>query len=267
MEVSTSGFYAWRQRPDSRRDVQNAELSRQIKNAFEASFKTYGSPRMHVELVKKGIRCGLNRVARIMRLNGIQARPKKRFVVTTNSEHTSPVHENVLDRQFTAAMPNECWASDITYIWTMEGWLYVAVILDLFNRQVIGWSTGSTIDQSLVIRALRAALLSRRPPQGLLHHSDRGSQYASRAYQAELQNFDIVGSMSRKGNCWDNAVVESFFSTLKTEMIGGKIYKSRSEARADIFEYIEIWYNRQRRHSTLGYLSPTEFEQRAVVSG
>jgi transposase InsO family protein len=202
-----------------------------------------------------------------MRIAGIQARKKRRFVVTTDSKHQLPVAANVLDRQFTVAVPNERWASDITYIWTMEGWLYLAVVLDLFNRQVVGWSTDSTIDQLLVARALSKALHMRRPSAGLLHHSDRGSQYASRAYQEQLSQAGIVCSMSRKGNCWDNAVVESFFSTLKTELIGDYVYRTRAEARANIFEYIEIWYNRQRRHSSLGYLSPTEFEQKAVAIG
>ena len=267
MEVSSSGYYAWRYRPDSRRDRQNEYLTQQIKIVYEKSRRTYGSPRMHADLAGEGIRCGLNRVARLMRMSNLRARSKRRFVATTDSRHALPISQNVLDRQFTATAPNERWASDITYIWTMEGWLYLAVVLDLFNRQVVGWSTDSTIDQSLVTRALTAALQRRRPPTGLLHHSDRGSQYASLAYQAELRSYGIAGSMSRKGNCWDNAVVESFFSTLKTEMMKEGPYRTRAEARADIFEYIEIWYNRQRRHSTLGYLSPTEFEARAVVVG
>ena len=267
MEVSSSGYYAWRHRPDSIRARQNADLLELIKDAYEASHETYGSPRIHVQLVAQGVRSGLNRVARLMRVAGIQARKKRRYVITTDSRHHLPVAQNVLDRRFTVAVPNERWASDITYIWTMEGWLYLAVVLDLFNRQVVGWSTSSTIDQSLVGRALSKALQMRRPPEGLLHHSDRGSQYASRAYQEQLVEAGITCSMSRKGNCWDNAVVESFFSTLKTELVDGKVYRSRSEARADIFEYIEIWYNRQRRHSSLGYLSPTEFEQKAVTVG
>ena len=267
MEVSCSGYYAWRHRPESQRSVRNAELLVQIEAAYKASHETYGSPRIHVQLVAQGVCSGLNRVARLMRIAGIQARKKRRFVATTDSGHHLPIAQNVLDRQFTVAVPNECWASDITYIWTMEGWLYLAVVLDLFNRQVIGWSTDSTIDQSLVSRALSKALHMRRPFTGLLHHSDRGSQYASRAYQEQLNQAGIVCSMSRNGNCWDNAVVESFFSTLKTELIGDYVYRTRAEARANIFEYIEIWYNRQRRHSSLGYLSPTEFEQKAVAIG
>jgi transposase InsO family protein len=267
MEVSSSGYYAWRHRPESERSVRNADLLIQIQATYKASHETYGSPRIYVELLAQGIRSGLNRVARLMRVAGIQARKKRRFVVTTDSKHHLPVAPNVLDRQFIVAAPNERWVSDITYIWTMEGWLYLAVVLDLFNRQVVGWSTDSTIDQLLVSRALSKALHMRGPSTGLLLHSDRGSQYASRAYQEQLGQASIVCSMSRKGNCWDNAVVESFFSTLKTELIGDYVYHTRAEARSNIFEYIEIWYNRQRRHSSLGYLSPTEFEQKAVAVG
>jgi len=261
MEVTHSGFYAWRTSMPSPRSESNEQLLCHIKEVHHASKQTYGSPRIHQELRTQGLRCGRHRIARLMRAHQIRAKGKRRFVVTTQSDHSQPVHENILDRQFTASAPNQRWASDITYLWTNEGWLYLAVVLDLFSRRVVGWSMQERMHTSLVSDALTMALAARRPSSGLLHHSDRGSQYASGSYQDQLQQHEITCSMSRKGNCWDNAVVESFFSTLKWELISDQSVGSRSEMRSSIFEYIEVWYNRKRRHSTLGYVSPAQFEQ------
>jgi len=263
--VRPSGYYVWRRNPGGNREKENVRLVTHIKAVHEESKKTYGSPRIHIELCSRGIRCGKNRVARLMRQRGIQARHKRRFKATTDSNHDLPVHDNRLDRSFDVSSPNTTWAADITYIWTREGWLYLAVILDLFSRKIVGWSMSERMEKQLVIDALLMALGRRKPVIGMLHHSDRGSQYASKEYQALLKKAGIGCSMSRKANCWDNAVAESFFSTLKREWVHGKRYRTRSDARADIFYYIETWYNRKRRHSTLGYLSPAEFEWKAAA--
>jgi len=263
-DLSVSGYYSWRKNPGSNRGKENVSLLTHIKAIHEESKKTYGSPRIHVELGNQGIRCGKNRVARLMRQSGIQAKHRRKFKATTDSKHNLPVQGNSLNRSFDVASPDTSWVADITYVWTREGWLYLAVILDLFSRKVIGWSMGQRMGKQLVIGALLMALGQRRPAGGLLHHSDRGTQYASHEYQAILKNAGIRCSMSRKANCWDNAVAESFFSTLKREWVNGKRYQTRTEARADIFSFIETWYNRKRRHSTLGYLSPEEFERRAL---
>ena len=205
---------------------------------------------------------GRHRVARLMQQQGLHARKKRRFQTTTDSRHGLPVAANVLDRQFTVTAPDTAWVTDITYLWTREGWLYLAVILDLFSRRVVGWSMSESITRQLTLDALEAALGQRTPPPGLLHHSDRGSQYASGDYQALLDAHGLVGSMSRRGNCWDNAVAESFFSTLKIELVYPADWATRAAARAAVFEYLEVFYNGQRRHSSLGYLSPVAFEQR-----
>lgn len=260
LKVSPSGYYAWRGRPESERSRLNRKLLEEISRAYEASDKRYGSPNIYHELKAKGTRCSKNRVARLMRVNGIRAKLGRRFVVTTDSKHNLPVAENHLNRQFTIERPNEAWVSDITYIWTREGWLYLAVVIDLFSRQVVGWSAEATADRALVLGALEQALQTRRPQAGLLLHSDRGCQYASTDYQAELSRWSILCSMSRKGNCWDNAPAESFFASLKTEMIHQRRFQTRREARTAVFEYIEVWYNRQRLHSSLGYLSPVTYE-------
>jgi putative transposase len=265
--VSVSGYHVWRRNPGSSREKENLKLVTHIKAVHEESKKTYGSPRIHAELFSRGIQCGKNRVARLMRQRGIQARHKRKFKATTDSNHHLPVHDNVLNRSFDVGTPNRFWTADITYIWTREGWLYLAVILDLFARRIVGWSMNGRLGKQLVIDALLMALGQRKPVGGILHHSDRGSQYASKEYQVVLKEADISCSMSRKANCWDNAVVESFFSTLKREWVQGKVYRTRAEARADIFYYIETWYNRKRRHSTLGYLSPAEFESKAAKAG
>lgn len=195
-----------------------------------------------------------------MQVNGIAAKRKRRFVVTTDSRHSLPVAENKLNQQFTTSKPNEKWVTDITYVWTKEGWLYLAVVLDLFSRKVVGWSMDETMEKGLVMNALNMALKNRQPQKGLLHHSDRGSQYASADYQKLLEQQQITCSMSRKGNCYDNAAMESFFATLKQELVYHQQYENRQYAKQDIFEYIEVWYNRKRRHSSLGYMSPEEFE-------
>ena len=198
-----------------------------------------------------------------MKNNGIAAKRKRRYIITTDSKHDLPIADNKLDQDFTANKADEKWVSDITYIWTKEGWLYLAVVLDLFSRSVVGWAMNNNMERGLVITALTMALQARKPPKGLLHHSDRGSQYASNDYQQLLKDNKISCSMSRKGNCYDNAVMESFFATLKQELVYHRLYQNRKEARQDIFEYIEVWYNRKRIHSTLGYLSPQEFENKS----
>jgi putative transposase len=234
----------------------------EIGLSHKASDRTYGSPRVHQDLQAQGIRCSRKRVARLMRENGIRAKQARRFKATTDSDHNEPVAPNLLDRQFEVDRSDRVWTADITYIWTREGWLYLAVILDLFSRRVVGWSLGKRIDAQLTLRALRAALWSRKPPPGLLHHSDRGSQYACSDYQDMLDEHGILCSMSRKGDVWDNAVSESFFKTLKVERVNDRDYWTREEAKTDISAYIERFYNRTRRHSYLGYVSPVEYELR-----
>jgi len=262
LAVSASGYYAWRRRPMSQRERDNQELLDQIKEAHAASRKTYGSPRVHADLAKQGIQCNKKRVERLMRVNDIRGKQRgRRRVKTTDSAHNLPVAPNVLDRQFEADAPNQKWVTDITYIPTDEGWLYLAAVLDLFSRRVIGWSMASTLCTSLVKSALRMAITDRHPQAGLLHHSDRGSQYASAEYQSLLDAHQMVVSMSRTGNCYDNAPMESFFGTLKCELVHERHYHTRAEARQDIFEYIEVFYNRRRRHSSLGYRSPVQYEQ------
>ena len=260
LAVSTSGYYDWRGRAESRRQKEHRRLVVEIKAIHKESRQSYGSPRIHDELKDRGRRCGRKRVARLMRLHGLRAKQTRRFKATTDSKHTLPVAENVLSRQFTVSAPDVAWSADITYIPTRQGWLYLAVVIDLFSRRVVGWSMHKRLKRRLVLDALKMALRGRSPGPGLIHHSDRGSQYASGDYQALLAAQQMVCSMSRRGNCWDNAPVESFFSTLKRELVHHRRYQTRAEARADIFEYIEVWYNRRRRHSSLGYQSPAQYE-------
>jgi len=263
LAVSTSGYYAWRGRPQSQRAQDNLELVKRIKEVHASSRETYGSPRVHAELVQgQGIHCNKKRVERLMRIHDIRGRTRRRRrVQTTDSNHSLPVAPNLLDRQFEADLPNRKWVADITYVPTDQGWLYVAAVLDLFSRRVIGWSMSNTMCTLLVKDALEMAISLRHPQAGLLHHSDRGSQYASAEYQAVLQTGEIVSSMSGAGDCYDNAAMESFFGTLKCELIYDRHYRTRAEARQDIFEYIEVFYNRQRRRSSLGYLSPVAYEE------
>jgi putative transposase len=262
LEVSRSGYYAFERRGPSKRETADCQLAAEIRAVHKKSRRTYGSPRIHRELRDRQRRVGRKRIARVMRTEGIIGRPLRRFCRTTDSGHGLPVADNILDRKFEASRPDQVWVTDITYIPTMEGWLYLAVILDLFSRRVVGFAMSQLIDGQLVLAALAGALRRRRPLPGLLHHSDQGSQYASYDYQAALRHHGIVCSMSRRGHCWDNAVAESFFSTLKSELILEKPYPTRGLAGDLITDYIEGFYNPERRHSTLDYLSPIEYELR-----
>jgi putative transposase len=262
LKLTRSGYYAWCKRKTSPRNQENEILLDQIKQIHQASRQSYGSPRIHAVLVAKGFQVGRKRVVRLMAKLGIGARPKRKFKATTDSEHDSPIAKNVLGRDFTATEPDRTWVADMTYIWTTQGWLYLAVIIDLFSRRVVGWSMADHMRTELVLTALDAALGQRIPsPTGLVFHSDRGSQYASADYQAALLKADITASMSRRANCWDNAVAESFFGTLKIELIYPRIFSTKAIARTVIAEWIEVFYNRQRIHSTIGYLTPVQFEE------
>jgi putative transposase len=261
LDVSESGYYAWRKRPQSQHTREDARLTTQIQDLFVARRGVYGSPRIHADLKALGWRTSRKRVARLMQENGMDARRKPFHPITTRSNPKHAVAPNLLQQDFTAERPNEKWTGDITSIPTAQGWLYLAVILDVFSRRVIGWAMSARCDELLVETALRMALARRRPEAGLLHHTDRGSQYTSRAYQQVLEQVEIKVSMSGKGNCYDNAVTESFFGTVKDECVHRTLYHSHDEARQSLFEYLEVFYNRQRRHSSLGYLSPAVFEQ------
>lgn len=262
LSIGRSTYYGWRNRPPSRRSVEDATLVRLIRQIHRESRARYGSPRIHLELRELGHFVGRKRVARLMRASGLRARHFKRYKHTTQSGHRLPVAPNVLDRRFAVKRPDTVWAGDITYLWTCEGWVYLAVILDLCSRRVVGWSMSVRMTKELVVAALRKALGERLPTRGLLYHSDRGSQYASNDYQVLLERHGVRASMSGKGNCYDNAVVEAFFASLKRELTHGKRYVSREEAYRDVFDYIEVFYNRRRRHSSIGGLSPDEFEKR-----
>jgi transposase InsO family protein len=266
LDVSTTGYYAWRRRAMSGRAAANARLLIEIRAIHRESRGTYGSPRMHAELEARGIPCSENRVARLMQRHAVRAKTRRRrFRCTTDSRHAFAVEPNRLARRFAVAQiasTDVAWAGDISLVWTAEGWLYLAVLLDLRSRRVIGWAMQATIDRSLTLQALRMALAQRHPGQHTLHHSDRGSQYACGDYRRLLKQYSIRCSMSRKGDCWDNAVVESFFASLKSELVDDVHWESRSQAGAAIAAYIEGWGNRRRRHSTLGYLSPVQFELR-----
>ena len=263
LRVSRAGYYAWRRRPPSARSRANLQLLVAIRAVHQQSRSRYGSPRVTRELQAQGYRCSEPRVARLMRAAGVQAKRRRRFRVTTDSRHGEPVAPNRLQRRFAVPLiggVNRVWASDITYIPTREGWLYLAVVLDLASRRVIGWALRHTLERRLTLDALQMALAHRQPAPGVLHHADRGSQYACGDYQALLTAQGMISSMSRKGDCWDNAVVESFFATFKTELVDDADWDTREKARTAIFEYIEGWYNRERRHSSLGYRSPVQYE-------
>ena len=262
LEVSVSGYRAWKRGGTSKRKhLTDAQLLAVISAIHAETKGAYGSPRIIDEIRERGFPVGKERVERLMRENGIRARHKRRYKATTDSKHTLPVAPNVLDRNFTPKAPNQAWGADLTYVWTDEGWLYLAIVLDLFNREIVGWSIKSRMTADIVTDALTMAWFRRKPGPGLIHHSDRGSQYASAAFQAKLAEYRMVCSMSRKGNCWDNAPTESFFNSLKNERVHGQRYATRAEAIADLFDYLEAFYNRSRRHSTLGYKSPTQFLQ------
>jgi len=266
LEVSRSGYYAWLKRPLSPQKMANQSLTQQIKQIHQHSRQTYGSPRIQAELAAQGFRCGHNRVARLMRQAQVWAKQKRKFkVTTTDSAHTYPVAPNLLNQNFTTSQSNEKWLADITYIPTAEGWLYLAAVLDLYSRRIVGWAMSDSLERPLVITALQMAVQRRQPAPGLLHHSDRGSQYASDDYQAWLTHYQICGSMSRTGNCYDNAPMESFFGSLKTELVHHCHYLSKAEAKTSIFEYIELFYNRFRRHSALLFLSPVNYENLSLI--
>ena len=261
--VSQSGYFAWRSRPASPRQREDLVLLAHIRSAFARSHGTYGSPRMTRELPDEGVQISRRRTARLMRENGLKARQKRRFKRTTDSHHAFPVAPNLLDQDFSAERPNQKWNADISYVWTSEGWLYLAVVLDLFARRVVGWAVSARLHQELALEALRKALAIRRPSAGLIHHADRGSQYCATAYQAELKEHGIRISMSGKGNCYDNSVVETFFKTLKSELVWRTVFQTRAEAKQAIGRYIDGFYNPVRRHSTLDYVSPVQFERLA----
>lgn len=258
--VSQSGYYAWKGRPASRRQCEDMVLLAHIRNAFALSNETYGSPRMTRDLQDDGFAVGRRRVARLMRDNGLQARRKRRFRRTTDSRHAWPIAPNMLDGNFTAERPNEKWGVDISYIWTTQGWLYLAVVLDLFARRIVGWAVSDRLKKDLALEALRKAVALRQPPPGLIHHSDRGSQYCSIDYRAALKKIGAIASMSGKGNCYDNAVVETFFKTIKSELVWRTVFQTRRQAETEISYYIDGFYNPVRRHSTCDYQSPIRYE-------
>jgi putative transposase len=261
LDVTRSGYYAWRDRPQCERRKRRGELVKRIREAHERSRCTYGSPRITAELKASGVSVCENTVAQYMRKDGLFVTPRRRFFPrTTDSAHAHPIAPNRLDRDFEASAPDRKWACDLTYVFTEEGWLYLSVVIDLFSRKVVGWSMSDGLKARGVAEALVMAIARRKPRAGLLHHSDRGIQYACELYRSLLAEHGITCSMSRPGNCYDNAVVESFFGTLKSELVHRTRYRTRAEARSRIFEWIECWYNRQRRHSSLGYMSPEAFE-------
>ncbi len=260
LNVSSSGYYAWINRPQSQRDKDNEELLKKIRIIYEKSRKTYGAPRIYAALKREGVKCGRNRVARLMRRSSIIPKPHKRYMQNTVFKAQDVAANNIVQRRFKVSKPNKIWASDITCFWTKSGWLYLAVVIDLYSRKVIGWSMGGAMAEDLPKDALTMALLNRRPQNRLIHHSDRGAQYTSYNFRQELEKNNLLCSLSRKGDCYDNAVVESFFKTLKTELNPEEYFKNQKEAKIKLFDYIEVFYNRQRLHSALGYLSPQEFE-------
>lgn len=260
LDVSSSGYHAWNGRPVASHAERDAILDGHVRAAYAASKGRYGSPRVHAELRARGEHVGRKRVARLMKRAGLAGRKRRRFQATTDSKHAFPIAPNVLERDFTATEPNRTWVTDITFVWTQEGWLYLAVILDLFSRRVVGWATSANVDRHLALTALADALEARRPRPGLVHHSDRGSTYASGDYRRVLDAHRIECSMSRKGDCWDNSVAESFFASLKREVDEIDRFESRAQATVIIRDYIDRFYNLQRRHSTIGYSSPVEFE-------
>ncbi len=267
LELAPSGFYAWRKRGKSAHARADERLKLHVRAAHQASKSRYGAPKVHAELRAQGISCGHNRVARLMREEELVAKRVRHFRVTTNSDHSYPLVGNKLKRRFDISVnteTNRVWSADITYLPTSEGWLYLAVVIDLASRRIVGWSLDRLLHRELPLRALRMALIHRQPRPGVLHHSDRGSQYASLEYQSLLSEERFIPSMSRAGDCWDNAVVESFFATLKTELVNDAQWQTRREATQAVVEFIEVWYNRQRRHETLGYRTPVEYEREVL---
>jgi transposase InsO family protein len=265
LKISRNGYYSWRTHPFNERTEKNIKLLPMVRQIHSESGGTYGTRRIAKALQAMGISCGRSRARTLMKMAGLVAKQKKKFRVTTDSKHNLPVAPNLLNRKFDVEKPNHFWVSDITYVWTAQGWLYLAVIIDLFSRQIVGWSMNSRINRKLVADALRMAVWHRRPAPGLIFHSDRGSQYCSNDFQKLLKTYKMICSMSRKGNCWDNAVAESFFGSLKMERVFHRNYQNREEARRDIIDYIEMFYNSRRIHSYLGYVSPREFESRRIL--
>ena len=265
--VSRSGFYAWLTRPRSQRSLDDDALGKQVRLSFVDSDRTYGARRVWRDVLEAGHACGLHRIERLMRLQALRARPRRRGMPVDRGERsTAAIAPNLLDREFRATAPNQKWVADFTYLWTAEGWLYVAVVLDLYSRRVVGWSMQPHMTTQLVTDALMTAIWRRGKPDALLHHSDRGSQYTSDQFRRLLQELGVTCSMSRSGNCWDNSAMESFFKSLKTERTDRKIYRTRNDAKADVFDYIEVFYNGKRRHSTIGYVSPMQFEQQVQLA-
>lgn len=265
LTVSRSGYYGWTRREESPKSKEDRVLFVVINGLFEKHKKRYGAPRIAKDLKEDGISCGRHRTARIMRENGLKAKAREKFKATTDSCHTLPVAPNLLNQDFKVNRPNQVWVSDITYIWTREGWMYLCTIIDLYSRKVVGWAMNKRMKKDLVIRALDQAYHRRRPGKGLIFHSDRGSQYASHAFRKRLAKYQMFQSMSGKGNCYDNAVAESFFRTLKTELVYWEVYYTRDQAKQSIFEYIEVYYNRFRRHSFIDYFTPDAFERRSML--
>jgi len=265
--VSRSGFFAWLTRTPSPRARSDEAIGARVRASFLASDRTYGARRVWRDVLEAGVSCGLHRIERLMRLQALKARPRRRRLPPDTGDRISgAIAPNILDRRFKAGTPNQKWAADFTYIWTAEGWLYVAVVIDLYSRRVVGWAMRAAMTADLVAEALTMALWRRGKPEALMHHSDRGSQYTSEQFQRLMAEHGIACSMSRAGNCWDNAATESFFSSLKIERVARKTYRTRDAAKADVFDYIECWYNPRRRHSTLGYLSPVAFEERGALA-
>ena len=264
LRVSRSGFYDWRSRGKSDRQVEDEQLTARMRSIHEESRGTYGSPRIHAHLQREGICVSRKRVERLMREAGLEGRVRRRFRTTTNSRHDLPIAPNVLDRDFSPESPDQVWAADITYIWTLQGWSYLAVLMDLHSRAIVGWALDDHLRTELVEEALRMALGSRVPSKEMVHHSDRGCQYASARYRDLLERHGIEVSMSRRANCWDNAVVESFFGTLKQELVYYSCWETRAQARVALHEYIEVFYNRQRLHSALSYRTPAEVDHEAA---
>jgi putative transposase len=265
LKVSTSGYYEYLKRPISKREIDDFKIIHEIKEIHKKSRNNYGSPRIYKALKVKGINCSKNKVVRLMKKNNIYSKTRKKFKVTTNSKHNNPVYENILNRNFRVFKPNKIWVSDITYIWTLEGWLYLCTVIDLYSRKVVGWSMSERIDADLVISAFMMAWTQRKPTGILLFHSDRGVQYTCKEFQNVLKDKQVLCSMSRKGNCWDNACAESFFHTLKVEEVYHTVYVTRKIAMINIYEFIEAYYNNFRTHSYLDYMNPNEFENKTIA--
>ena len=261
LEVQRSAYYGWREQPGKVIPVQELAMRRRMKELFMASRSSLGSRTMMKNLRQEGFEIGREWTRRLMQRLNLQVKQKRKYQVTTDSKHQLPVAQNVLNREFSPSAPNQAWGTDITYLWTQQGWIYLAVVIDLYSRRVVGWCMDRRMQKALVIRALLMAVNLRKPPAGLIHHSDRGSQYASHAYQKLLQQNGMICSMSRKGNCWDNAPVERFFSSLKREWTGHRLYRTRLEAMADVREHVAVYYNSRRLHSTLGYTTPMDYEK------